>query len=339
MTSRPLVPLSKFDVAPLDRPDRVVLLAAAAVALALPFLLEGFVLYLFTNAAVLALAILGLNLLTGFSGQISLGQGAFVALGAYAEAAAVNHFGLDAYSAVVASGAVGFVVGFLFGWPALRLGFVALAMVTYGLAIVLPHVLKSTYLERWTGGVQGIYPDRPEPPGWFPGSEDQWWYLVVLAFLLAAAVAARNLVRSRSGRALMALRDDPLAARASGINISLYKTLAFGLAAAAAAMAGALGALLSEFVAPDQFTIWLSFMLLIGAVVGGLTSIAGAVIGGLFLQYLPDAAGLASKGLAFPALGPLLILLILLWPDGVVGRYRHVKERIGQWRAKAATRK
>ena len=154
-----------------------------------------------------------------------------------------------------------FVAGFLFGLPALRLEAIYLALATFALAIAAPQILKLSPLEHWTGGVQGIVILKPDAPFGLPLNQDQWLYFFTLGVALAMFFAAHNLVHSRTGRAIMAIRDNPIAARSMGINTALYKTLTFGVSALYTGVAGALGAIVVQFVAPDSFTFSLSIAL------------------------------------------------------------------------------
>lgn len=292
------------------------LLAAAAL---LAVSVEGYTLYRFTMAGVFAIAICGLNLLTGLSGQLSIGHGAFFAVGAYTAAIGMRFVGLDAYLCIPLAGATAFVAGFLFGLPVVRFGLVHLALATWGLAVVVPQLLKLSLLARWTGGVQGIYLDRPGVPPGLPLSEDQWWYAIVMAVLVMALWSLRNLRDSRSGRALQAVAERPLVAQAVGVELVRARALAFGASAAYAGVAGALGALLTDFIGPDSYGTWFSIQLLIGAVVGGLYSAWGALFGGLLMKFLPDLARGASGLLTFPAHGLLLIVMIWFLPRGLAG--------------------
>ena len=168
--------------------------------------------------------------------------------------------------------------GFLFGLPALRLEGIYLALATFALAIAIPQVLKSSVVEHWTGGVQGIVIIKPDAPFGLPLNSDQWLYLFTVAVAIVMYVCAANLVKSRTGRALIAIRDHPVAASAMGINVSLYKSLTFGVSALYTGVAGALGAIAIAFVAPDSFTFVLAVALFVGLVVGGVGSIPGAIV-------------------------------------------------------------
>ena len=220
----------------------------------IPFVLKNFYIFQITLAIIYAIAILGLNLLTGFNGQFSLGHSAFYAIGAYTAAIMMENMGIAYVWTLPAAAIVCFVFGFLFGLPALRLEGIYLALATFALAIAIPQVLKSSVVEHWTGGVQGIVIIKPDAPFGLPLNSDQWLYLFTVVVAIVMYVCAANLVKSRTGRALIAIRDHPVAASAMGINVSLYKSLTFGVSALYTGVAGALGAIAIAFVAPDSFT-------------------------------------------------------------------------------------
>src|SRR6202521_1528001 len=297
-------------------------LIVAAIALPLPFLVKNFLIFQLTLAMVYAIAILGLNLLTGFNGQFSLGHSAFFAIGAYTAAILMDQGGVAYYWTLPAAGIACLIFGFLFGLPALRLEGVYLALATFALATATPQILKSSPLEPWTGGVQGIILNKPDAPLGLPLNPDQWLYFFPLAVALLMFIGAYNLVNSRSGRAMMAIRDNPIAARSMGIPVELYKSLTFGLSALYTGVAGALGALAIQFVAPDSFTFLLSIALFVGLVVGGVGSIAGTFFGALFILFVPNIAEQVSKGLAGAVFGIILILVIYLMPSGLGGTIR-----------------
>src|SRR5438132_6936911 len=249
---------------------RPLFLLGLAVALALPFVLSNFQTFQLTLVMVYAIAILGLSLLTGFNGQFSLGHSAFYAIGAYTAAIMMDGFDINYAWTLPAAAIVCFVFGFLFGLPALRLEGIYLALATFALAIAIPQVLKSTLVEHWTGGVQGITILKPDAPFGLPLNSDQWLYVFTVIVAVVMYVCANNLVKSRTGRALIAIRDHPIAASAMGINVSLYKSLTFGVSALYTGVAGALGAIAISFVAPDSFTLLLAIALFVGLVVGGV---------------------------------------------------------------------
>jgi branched-chain amino acid transport system permease protein len=257
-----------------------VLAGVIALALVLPFLFQGFVTFQLTEVMIYGLAILGLNLLTGYSGQFSVGHGAFYGLGAYVTAIMMQRWGVPYYWTLPAAGGVCFIVGFLFGLPALRLQGLYLALVTFAAAVAVPQLLKFHGLEGWTGGVQGIVVDQPDAPAFLHIDADQWLYYFTLAVVLVMFAGAANLVKSRTGRAIMAIRDHPIAATAMGINAPLYKTLTFGVSALYTGVAGALGALAVQFVAPDSFSLFLSIYFLVGLILGGMGSLPGCLFGG-----------------------------------------------------------
>jgi branched-chain amino acid transport system permease protein len=302
----------------------IVLLAAAC---ALPFLVSNYRTFQFTLVLVYAIALLGLNILTGYSGQISLGHGAFYALGAYVTAILMDKVGLPYWATVPAAGAVCLLAGFLFGLPALRLEGLYLALATFALGVSMPQLLKYHHLEKWTGGVQGIVIAKPEAPALFPMmglplNSDRWLYFFTLAVALVMFLLAWNLLRGRVGRALVAIRDQHIAAEAMGVNGALYKSAAFGVSAMYTGVAGALGAIAVQFVAPDSFNIFLSITLLVGIVVGGLASISGALYGALFIQFVPNIADEISKAAPWAIFGVFMIAFVYLMPTGVAGAVR-----------------
>ncbi len=302
-------------------PDRLTIILIVSVWLALPLFVADYTLYRVTQAGVFAIAIVGLNLLIGASGQLSIGHSAFFALGAYAVASASSDGAMSVYLALPLAGLFCFVCGFLFGWPALRLGPLHLLLATWGLAVALPQLLRLDYFEAWTGGVSGIYLERPAAPFGLPLSIDQWWHLVTLIVLLLMFPAARNLLNSRTGRALRSIRDHPQAALAMGVNVPFYKALIFGVSALYAGVAGGLMGLLSDFVAPDSYGVFFSLILFACAVISGLAGIWTALFGGLLIEFLPDAAALVAAEIAFPAAayGAILIVTVYLLPEGLAG--------------------
>ncbi|MZR31380.1 branched-chain amino acid ABC transporter permease [Sneathiella litorea] len=298
----------------------------------IPFVLGGYATFQGTLIMIYAIAILGLNLLTGFNGQFSLGHSAFYAIGAYTAAILVYHLDWPVYVTIPIGGVVCFFAGFLFGLPALRLEGLYLALATFALGVAVPQILKSSHLEGLTGGVQGLDVFRPDVPAFlvdnFGLTMDQWWYLIVFVVMLLMFWVAWNLINSRTGRAMMAIRDNPIAARSMGVNASLYKSLTFGVSAFYTGIAGAMAAIIIEFVAPDSFTFQLSILLFIGMVVGGTTSIWGAVFGGMFILLIPNFAEEISTGLSYAIFGVILILVIYVMPSGFAGLVNLLRARI-----------
>jgi branched-chain amino acid transport system permease protein len=302
-----------------------------AFACVLPFLVSNYRVLQLTLAMVYAIALLGLNMLTGYNGQISLGHGAFYAIGAYTAAVLMDKFGVPYWLTVPAAGAVCALVGFLFGLPALRLEGLYLALATFALGLAMPQILKYKGLEHWTGGVQGIVITKPDAPSWMPMSQDRWLYFVVLAWLLAMFLFAWNLLRGRIGRAMVAIRDQPIAAQAMGIDTAMVKSMTFGVSALYTGTAGALGAVVIQFVAPDSFNVFVSIGFVVGVVVGGLASISGAIYGGLFIQFVPNVAEEISKAAPWAIYGIFLIAFMYAMPTGVAGFVRIV---LGRWSAR-----
>jgi branched-chain amino acid transport system permease protein len=277
---------------------------------------------------VYAIAVLGLNLLTGFNGQISLGHGAFFAVGAYTAAILIERYDVNYLITLPVAAIVCFVAGYLFGLPALRLEGHYLALATFALATAVPQILKYRHIEGLTGGVQGINLIKPDAPFKLPLSGDQWMYIVVLATTVLMFWIARNLLGSRVGRAMMAIRDQPLAATAMGINIAQTKAITFGISALYVGVAGALHAIIFEFIAPDSFRFDLSVAFLVGAVIGGIASLPGALIGGIFVQVIDKYADSLTKTLTsvvhlplelepWTIYGILLIALMYVMPGGI----------------------
>ena len=290
-----------------------------AVAFLPTFLLSNYHLFQLTMVIVYAIAILGLAILTGFNGQISLGHGAFYAIGAYVTAVLMYKYDVPYWATLPASAIVCAVVGFLIGLPALRLGGLYLALTTFALAVAVPQLLKHDALERWTGGVQGLVIDKPDPPFGLDLSPDQWLYLFSLFIGALLFLLAWNIVRGRIGRAMMAIRDHALAAEAMGIDIALLKTRTFALSAMFTGIAGSLGAIVVQFVAPDSFGIFVSIYFFVGLVIGGVSSIGGAIFGGLFIEFVPNLAEKVSKAAPGAVYGVILIAMMFLMPGGAAG--------------------
>jgi len=281
-----------------------------------PLLVKNFIIFQMTMLLIYGLAVLALNILTGGSGQFSLGQSAFYAVGAYTSAILMETYNVNYVLTLPISGLLCFAVGFLFGQPALRLSGVYLALATFALATAMPQLLKLNFLEPWTGGVQGLVVTKPDAPFGLPMSQDMWLYYFTLAITIAIYVGSVNLLRSRSGRALMAIRDNEIAASAMGINVALYKTLAFGVSAGITGIAGSLGAIVVQFVAPDSYTINLAIAIFLGMVVGGVGWLPGSIVGSAFIIFVPNVAESVSKGLSGAVFGVLLFLVIFVVPHG-----------------------
>jgi len=318
-------------------------LFVAALLLGLPTFVTSFQSSQWTQVLIFTIAIMGLNVLVGYSGQISLGHGAFMALGAYASAILITRYHVNYFVTIPIAGLITGVIGFILGIPALRLSALYLALATFALAVITPSLIKRP--EQLTGGVQGILLPPPDPPQFAKDAfaavtngplmtSEQWLYYISLGIGAVLFWLAWNVIRHRPGRAMRAVRDGEVAAAASGINLAGYKTLAFGMSAFYAGVAGSLYGLTTGFVSPDTFPVELSFQLLVGAVIGGLASTLGPLLGGIFVYWLPivssqtisDQAWVPSQisevfVKAGPAVtyGALLILIMIFAPTGMVG--------------------
>ncbi len=297
-----------------------------------------------TLVVVYSVAVLGLNLVTGYNGQVSLGHGAFYAIGAYTTAILMDQLAMPYWATLPFAAAVCAAVGFLIGLPALRLGGMYLALTTFALAVATPQLLKYKAFETYTGGVQGIILDKPEAPFGLPLNPDQWLYLFSLLVGAVIFVLAANLVRGRIGRAIRAIRDQPLAAEAMGIDIAMYKTRTFAVSALFTGISGSLGAIAIQYVAPDAFGAPRSLDFFTGMVVGGGASIAGAVMGGVFIQAVPNLADELSRLMSdwAPGIeklppgaiaGAILITFMFLMPGGLAGLARSIV----RWRSSRRT--
>jgi len=308
--------------AKLSTPQWIGIAVAIAIGLAIPILVSDYRTFQFTLVLVYAMAVLGLNILTGFNGQFSLGHSAFFAIGAYTAAIMMDHWEIAYYWTLPAAGVVCLIAGFLFGLPALRLEGLYLALATLALSIATPPLLKHDRLSEWTGGVQGVTILKPDAPFGLPISQDNWLYYFSFAVLLVLYFCAWNLLRGRTGRALKAIRDNPIAAQSMGINTALYKSLTFGVSTLYTGVAGALGAITIQFVAPDSFTFFLSVAILVGMVIGGIGSIPGSIFGGIVIVFVPNLAEQISKAAPWAVYGTLLILFMYFMPLGIWGFIR-----------------
>jgi branched-chain amino acid transport system permease protein len=306
--------------------DRVrvgVVCAVALLAMAVPFLFGPYRVGQFTLVLVYAVAVLGLNLLVGYNGQISLGHGAFFALGAYTTALLIEKASVPYLLSVPAAGLVCFVAGYLFGVPALRLRGLYLALVTLGLAIAFPQLIKR--FDGLTEGSQGLTVIQPEAPGWLGLADDQFLYLLILAFTAVMFLAAWSLTRGQLGRAIKAVRDAEIPASTLGVDLGATKTRVFAVSACYAGVAGALYVFAIGFVAPEAFTLTVSFAFLAAVVVGGLATISGALFGALFIEFVPVYASDVNDALTGVIYGGVLIAFMWVLPEGAAGLLNRVR--------------
>jgi branched-chain amino acid transport system permease protein len=292
------------------------------IAVAVPFLVSGYHVFQFTMVLNYAIAVFAANILSGYNGQIALGNGAFYALGAYTVAILLEHTGIPYWATIPFAAVICFIAGFLFGLPALRLEGPYLALATFALAVATPQLLKFHGIEGWTHGVQGILISKPDAPDFLPLDADQFLYFFCLAITVLMFALGSNLLRGRTGRAIVAIRDNPIAAASMGIDTSLYKSMTFGVSALFTGVAGALGALTTQFVSPDSFTLFLSISFIVGVVIGGVATVYGAFFGALFIQFVPNYADQISKAAPWAIYGTLLILGVYVMPGGVIGLLR-----------------
>jgi branched-chain amino acid transport system permease protein len=297
-------------------------LLAIAVAVALPFTLRNYHVFELTLVMIYAIAVLGLNILTGYNGQISLGNGAFMAVGSYATALLTARLGVP-YLLTIPIGAVAaFVVGLLVGIPALRLRGIYLALATFALALAVTPILNN--YDKFTGGHTGVFMKPIHPAFGIPLSNEQWLYFFDWTILFILFVPAWLLIRSRTGRAWMAIRDSETAAEANGIILSYYKTLAFGVSALYAGVAGSLLVINVAYANPDAYNLALSLQLLIGVVVGGLAYVWGPILGGIVVVWLPFFAERIFKVKPDIGFGVFLIAVVFLAPNGLAGLIHRV---------------
>ena len=289
----------------------------AALLVVTPLVAPSYLTFQLTGVMAYAVAAIGLNLIIGYAGQISLGHNAFFALGAYTAALSVAHLQVHYVVSVLIAAAVTFVVGFLAGLPAQRLKGLYLALITLVLAVSVSPVIK--HFKAYTNGMSGMSVDRPTPPVWSGLTQDAWVYYVVLMFTVVCFFLARNFVAGSTGRALTAVRQAPLAASSMGVDVNGYKVLIFGLGSMFAGIGGAIFNFSIGFIAPDSFNLLLSVSFLAAIVVGGLGTVWGALVAGLFLQFVPSYASDISNALAGAVYGGILIVCMFFMPKGIVG--------------------
>ncbi len=315
----------------------LVRIALALVVIAiLPSIVPSFLVFDLIYVAAYAIAILGLVILTGMNGQISLGHGAFMALGGYVVAVLAHSAGMPYWICVVLAAIACGAFGLVFGLIALRLAGVYLALATFSLAVATPSFLK--HFKSITGGFGGMPLPALSPPAWIHIDPQRWLYYVTWSVAGAAFLVSTLLVRGKFGRALRALRDNPIAAVSFGVNPYVYKTLAFAWSAVLAGIAGAFFAIPTAYVSPDTFSFALSITLLIGAVLGGIVSFWGALAGAVVVEFLPLLAQHVNAAAPSVVYGVALILVMLFIPDGIVGGLRRlIRGLVPQRQLQAAT--
>ena len=299
-------------------PRKVLAMVGCVALLAAPAFLGGYFVYLLSLIGVFSLVAIGLNLLTGYSGQISLGHSAFFAVGAYGSALLVSRVGLPFWLAIPIAGGLAALIGAVVALPALRLKNLYLAIATLGAGIVTQRLIF-----EWrgvTGGGGGLEVPAPQLGPWTLATGGQMYYLILLC-VVGGAWSAANLVRSRTGRAMVMLRESEVAAGCLGIRVAKYKVIAFGLSGFYVAIAGGLYAFLVHYINPESFSVNLSIMFLAMIVICGLGTITGSVLGAIFYVAIPEIfRGIKdAPGLVF---GLSLIVVMVLMPHGLAGLWR-----------------
>jgi branched-chain amino acid transport system permease protein len=303
------------------------------VVMVLPAFVSGFRAQQLAYVGIYLVALIGLNVLTGYTGQISLGHGAFMAVGGYTAALLMTDHGIKDIATIPAAIVVAGIAGVLFGFPAARLSGLYLALATFGIAVATPAIIKR--FEGFTGGGSGLnlfgLPEltasiTPVKILGFELDFNNWLYYLSWTIALVGYVIAWLILRGRTGRSLRAVRDSETAAVSSGVSLTRAKVFAFGVSAAYAGAAGALFAIATTYVNPDTFPVTLSIILLVGVVVGGLNSLTGLIVGAVFIQFMPLWAQNISKSPGAPAVvyGVILILVVLALPFGAAGLFARI---------------
>jgi branched-chain amino acid transport system permease protein len=316
-------------------------LVLALLIAVVPRWIDDFTAYEFAIVGMYFIALLGLSILTGYSGQISLGHGAFMAIGGYTTAilsvdGIYGHQLRDLWTIPIA-GVVAGVAGLLVGLPALRLSGLYLALITFGIAVSFPQLPKR--FDHFFGGTTGKVLNLVKPPFGLDTTPNNWLYYLTWGIAFVLLFFAWLLVRGKPGRALQAIRDSELAAASSGVNLAKYKTLAFGISAFYAGVAGSLYVISRAYINPDVFPIVLSVYLVAALAVGGLNSFVGLIVGAALIYVLQNRADDVTRWLNhLPALdldpkrpgmpsvifGTVLILVMLALPTGVGGLLRRI---------------
>jgi branched-chain amino acid transport system permease protein len=316
-------------------------LVVLGILLWLPTYYEASDVKLFSTAIYTAIAAMGLNLLTGYNGQVSIGHGAFYGIGAYTTAILMKDHGWNFFATLPAAALLALVVGALVGFPALRVKGLYLALITLGLAALFPDIVGK-YV-KGTGGTVLVQPraaQLPKAPSWAPAkwaAPDQWRYLIALAIAIVMFVLLANLVRSRFGRSLIAVRDHEAAAASVGVDLARTKVTAFAISAMYAGVAGSVSVIINGLANTSRLeTFTTSIEFLVVVVIGGTATLLGPVVGAWVFVYLQDwTQNVSDKDVLSPAVfGIALILLMYVLPDGIVGGarrgWRAIKRRTGR---------
>jgi branched-chain amino acid transport system permease protein len=314
---------------------RIFGVASFAALACVPLLLPGYLVFQASLGLTYAIAILGLNLLMGFNGQISLAQGVFFALGGYIVAILMTDYGVPIYLAIPVAIVANAVLGALIGVPALRLQGLQLAIITLVLAALVPSLIMR--FDGLTKGTAGIAINKPEAPVWLHMEQDTWLYLVCLAGAGLCVLVMLRLVGGDTGRRLRTVRDNDTIAESFGVHIAATRIAAFATSAAFGGFAGGLYAMVNAFVSPDSFQLFKSFEFLAGAIIGGITSVTGAFIGAIIVIFLPEWSADINLALTGVIYGAALVVMMLVAREGVVGLATKILRRIGE-RMKSAVK-
>jgi len=315
----------------------------ALVILVLPLAADSYVTYLVNISEIAVLGALGLNILTGCTGQISLGHAAFMGIGAYTAAILATSLQLPFWLALPASGFVSAAGGVLVGVPCLRLKGLYLAMATMAFAAVVEHL--SIHWETLTKGVRGISLQPPEIFGYSFDTDEKFYYLV-LFIAVALVAAAKNILRTKVGRAFIAIRDRDIAAELAGVHLTKYKVMAFALSSFYVGIAGGLYAYYTSYVHPEHFNIMLSVEFIAMIIVGGMGTVLGSILGAVFITLVPEMLRWLSYsvGQAYPivaerfsdewniaAFGLFIMVFLIFEPGGFVAMWGRVKTGFKTW--------
>lgn len=327
--SIPIVLAAESRLVRLGRPGLVA--AALVLAVFLPYAVPSFQLSQITSGFILAIAVVGLNLLSGFGGQISLGHAAFFGLGAYGTGILVTTYDVSPWLAVPIMVPVCLLAGALIALPALRVRGMYLALVTLSVGIIFPSLVRR--FEALTGGSSGLFGiEFPAPDtAYFVGRAGQtvWLYWVVLSALVISIFVVWAVMHSRMGRAVVALRDNETAAVVMGVNRTWIRTALFSISAAIAGLGGAMFALKSGVITPESFSLILTLDLLVAMVLGGSGSYVGPVLGGLALYYVPAwTSDLGAGSMSGVLFGAVVLALVFVLPTGIAGGARALGRRV-----------
>ena len=308
----------------------------------IPHFLDNYVLYVCNMIGIAIIGALGLNILTGFTGQISLGHGAFLGIGAYASAYLVMDLGIPFFIAMPCAGLITAMFGMVFGSPSLRLKGLYLAIATLAAQFIIEYLM--VHVEPVTNGVLGKMVDFPSIMGFTFDTDLKYFYLIGTVAILAT-IMSKNIVRTRSGRAFIAIRDQYISAEVMGVNLFKYKLLAFAFSSFLAGIAGSLWAHYVTIITPEHFTIGVSIEYLAMIIIGGMGSIIGSIFGAVFMVLLPEVLRGLSGTLSgeFPMIvnifaaikegvfGLIIIIFLVYEPDGMAHRWQMIKAYWKLW--------